>query len=216
MVSLTARRLVEVSPDSKGPVFDIAPRSSSVHDLIVDACDVSEDAIFKLISSSRSLRFFGYSRRSNVDHPSWAWICAAILQCASTSLEKLTLRHSNYVSISENIACSFRSYTNLRVLRIDYGLWKGELTRTRDMMVDMLPASLEVLTLFGCYLYHFEWFKELVQYVVRTKERKLPCLKQLNFDETTVVFPSSALQIRALRLEALAAGFELTVTRWET
>ena len=216
VVSLTARSLVEEPPGSAKPTFDLAPKSSSVQDLNIDLCRVSEDAVLNLITSTKSLHSFAYCRRSDSSQPSFAWICDALLRHAPTSLEKLSIRCKDISSTLDNVECGFPGFTDLSVLTIDHALCLGDRTRTADEMVDLFPASLEVLTLLGSYIYNDAWFKELVQCITRTKEKKLPCLKKLNFEESTLLDWRTLLQIRTLRLEALGAGFELTVKGWET
>ena len=174
VVSLTACCLVEESPGSAEPSFDVAPQSSAVQDLNIDRCRVSENAILDLVRSTRSLRSFEYCRCRASTYPSFAWICGALFQHTSTSLERLSLRCSNVNESLDNIKCGFQSYTKLRILTIDLDLYLGDTIRTADMIVDLLPASLEVLTFLRCYIYNHAWFTESVQCQIEREEASMP------------------------------------------
>lgn len=228
VVSLTACCLAEESRGSAEPSFDVAPLSSAVQDLNIDRCRVSEDAVLNIIASTRSLRSFRYCRPRASTHPFLAWICGALVQHASTSLENLTLCCSKVNESLDNFECGFQSYTKLRTLTIDLGLYLGDEIRTADMILDLLPASLEVLTFLRCYTCTHAWLTESVQCMIKSKKRKLPHLRKLNFLESTLLesciplqFLQSLrieargvctpLQIRSLHVEALEAGIELTI-----
>ena len=217
VVSLTACCLVEESPNSAEPSIDVAPQSSAFRDLHIDRCRVSENAVLNMIRNTRSLRSFSY-RRPGAEastYPSFPWIYGALFQHASTSLENLSLRCSSVNKSLDNIECGFQSYTKLRILTIDLRLYLGDRVRTPDMIVDLLPASLEVLTFLRCYIRNHAWFTESVHCMIKSKERKLPRLRILNLEDSALLESGTPLQIRSLRLEALRAGIGLTVEERE-
>ena len=218
VISLEAHRLVEGPLDSPDSTYEPAPQSSSVRDLKIIGCRFSPNTLFKLIRSAKSLRSLTYTYWCPYDgtHLSFAWVRAALLQFASTSLEELTLRRSHSSPEGERMECSFKSYRNLRVLNIDYGLLMGDKFRTTNKIVTGLPASLEILNLYGCdasgYRPRSKWIPELVNWIIRVKERKIPCLKELNLEDTWNLSCFDPAQIKESCLAAKRAGFEMTVT----
>ncbi|CAD6575336.1 MAG: hypothetical protein ASARMPREDX12_007228 [Alectoria sarmentosa] len=150
--------------------LSLTPHSSNLRDLALEACNVSCSALVNLIKSAKSLRSFTYSypenpyRRYRSDTPSaFTWVCAALFEYTSTSLEELTLRGPPFNPNSRIPECSFKSYQVLRVLSIDYALLMGgDKILADSKIVKVLPASLEILNLFRCYIYS-AWFKELVK-----------------------------------------------------
>lgn len=211
IISLEAHRLVEGPLDSAGPTFGLAPHSSSVQNLTINDCRSSPNTLFNLIRSVKSLRSLRYTYSGKGTHPSFTWVRAALLPFVSTSLEELTMHRCHSSPDWDRMECSFRSYCSLRVLTIDYGLLMGDKYDTTNKIVTVLPASLEILNLHGCPFYNSGWLQELVNWIVRVKSRKLPRLKELNFEQTSY-WCCTASQIREMCAAAAEAGFRMTVT----
>lgn len=212
LITLKAHRLVEGPLDSAEHAFELTPRSSTVQDLTIYDCRYSADMLFKLIRSAKSLRSLTHTYIGEATRLPFVWTHAALLQFASTSLEELTLRQPLLRPDLDRPECSFKSCQKLLILTIDYALLMGHKMRATNQIVAVLPASLQILNLFGCQIYSPAWFKKLIKWVVRVKKRKLPCLKQLNFEETLHVDQCSKEGIRGLCAAAMKAGFELHVT----
>ncbi|CAF9938624.1 hypothetical protein IMSHALPRED_001027 [Imshaugia aleurites] len=198
IVSLEARELVEEPLDSAEPSLELKPHLSSVRNLKIRDCRFSAQTIFSLIRSAKSLQSFTYTYYREGSSISCAWVRAALLRYASRSLEELTLHDSRFLPDWDGTGCSFRSYCNLRVLTIDYGLLMGNKYYETNKIVSLLPSSLEVLNLHKCRFYLLEWFRDFVNWVIRVKSRLLPCLKELNFKEVWSWFSSEeVLEIAA-------------------
>lgn len=197
--------------------FSLIPQSSNLRDLTLEHCTFSCSAMFNLIKSAKSLRSFTYSlpedRRNNTTS-SFIQARAALLQDAWVSLEELSLRQPYFNPAPTNrTECSFKSWQKLRVLTINYAyLMSNKIRTTDDAASLLLPASLEVLNLFGCCIRSPEWFKDLVAWVARVKEREVPCLKELSFKEAMGLNMCRAGDMSELYAAAIAAGFELNVT----
>lgn len=201
--------------DSSWDRNSLIERSSNFRDLTLKGCIFSCSALSDLIKSAKSLRCFTYSCPENlrVHNPSSStWARAALLQYASSLLEELSLSESYRYPNDNRTECSFKSYQNLRVLTIDYAYLMGDMIHTTDKLVTLLPASLEILNLFGYDIRGPEWFKDLVGCVARDKETKVPCLKELSFKETTGLDICRAKDMWEMCAAATAAGFELYVT----
>ncbi|KAL9072309.1 MAG: hypothetical protein Q9161_003628 [Pseudevernia consocians] len=211
VVSLIAHQLVEGPPDTAKSPYEPVSRSSSVRDLEISDCRFSADTLFNLIRSTKSLRSFTYTYTGEGTHPSFSWVRAALLQFARTSLEELTLLRSHSDPDWYKMECSFKSYSNLRVLTIDYGLLMADKFQATNKIVTLLPASLEILNLYACNINSFTWFQEFVTWVVRVKGRLIPCLQELNFMQTTCLHCCTEDQIEELCARAAKAGFEMTV-----
>ena len=198
VVSLEARRVVEEPLESAEPSLELAIRSSSVRNLEIFECSFSAQTIFSLIRSAKSLHSFSYDYDSVGNPVSCAWVRAALLRYASRSLEELTLRCSELHLYRFREECSFRSYCNLRVLTIDYGLLMGNKYNETNRIVSLLPSSLEVLNLHECRVDDLSWFRDFVNWVIRVKSRLLPSLKELNFKAMWSRYPDEeVLEIAA-------------------
>lgn len=132
LILLGVGRLLEELPDCARSAIEIAPSSSSVRGLDIDHCCLSANALFNLIRSAKSLRSLKYTCSGRATHKSFAWVRAAVLQYASTSIEELTLRRSHYDPDWSKAEFSFKSYRNLRVLTIDYALVMGDKFHATD------------------------------------------------------------------------------------
>ena len=212
IISLSAEGLVEGPIDPAGPGYELAPRSSSVQNIRINDCILSQDILFNLIGSAKSLRSFAYISTRPDTYPPIAWALAALLQYASTSLEELTL-HCPVVDQIWRTECSFRSYLSLRVLTIDYRLLMGRLYLARNKIVTLLPASIETLNLHGCSVFDDgKWVPDLVKWVARVKSRLVPCLKELNFMVRSFLYYYAKFQILDLCAIGLEAGITVTFT----
>lgn len=211
IITLRVHGLVEGPPEPAESRLTLAPHSSSIQDLTLHDCDFSANALFNLIRSAKSLRSLTYSYSSDGTHRSFAWVRAALLQYASMTLEELTLHRSHYTPDWKRTGCSFKSYRKLRVLTIDYTLLMGAEFQTTDKMVNLLPKSLEILNLYGYNSWNFKRFQDIVKWVVRVKQRLVPCLKEMNFVETSHVDYHTTSQVKRLCAAAGEAGITMTI-----
>ena len=205
VVSLTARGLNEQALGSKDNSFNLSPHSSSVRDLTLDRCTFSIETMSILIASIRSLRSFRCDNYRTEYDPSFANMLTILQQHASSSLEEVSI-------LSDSEGSNFGSYTKLRVLTISYGLFCKPLTT--DVMMTFLPASLEILNIFGHHVNSFAWFQAMIESFVSMKRRKIRGLRQLNFKEKLLMHRGSPSQMRNLYLEAARAGIHLNAVAY--
>ena len=216
VTSLKARRLFGEDWHHH-KAFSLTPHSSNLRDLDLEGCNISCSAFFNLIKSAKSLRSFTYSYPEYSDRcyrsetpPAFTWACAALFEYTSTSLEELTLCGYQFIPNPKTSECSFRSYQILRVLTIDYALLMGNKILATNNIVTVLPASLEILNLFGCHIDNAS-FKELVKWTIKVKEREVPRLKELNFKQTLGLWHFTVEEMEKVCATAVEAGFELNV-----
>ena len=176
-------------------------------------------ALTNLIKSTRSLRSFSYGQYSLGGHPlegsdvtsfTFTWLRAALFQYASISLEELSLR-SYYLDYEHRKERSFKNFQRLRVLDIDLAILIGTKIRALDLIVTLLPESLEILTLFACKFPDTASFKELVMRMLQEKGNHLPLLKQLCFEASIKLNRLRHEDFEELAAAATEAGIELNL-----
>ena len=223
VTSLKASGIIQESPSHDELTFPLTPRSSDMQDLTLEGCTIPDITLFNLIKSTKSLQCFTYSQLGNYDGstrngpPSaFVWACAALVEHASTSLKKLTLRSFSQVPESQ-APLTFKSCDNLRVLSVDFALLMGNRQHATNEMITFLPTSLKVLNLHSCVIESLTWLLELVNSAVESKgKERSPRLEELHFKGTHFKRSYTALQIGEVCEVARQAGIETTVTCGDT
>ena len=214
LTSLKVKGYVQMTLSPDDVQFILNPCSSNIQNLILEECVLPDLVLFNLIKSTMSLRRFSYSWLGS-DHnrplSGFLWVRAAIVAHASTSLKELTLRRGLSMPASHD-PFTFKSCYNLLVLNIDFELLMGKEHRTTTKMVKFLPTSLKVLNLYGCTVGSIGWLLDLVKSVVKSKERELLCLKEMNFKESLFKWSRDALQVGQVCEVAGRAGIEMAIT----
>ena len=210
IISLSVEGLIEKPMNPARPSSEPAQRSSTVRNLQIKDCRLSQRMLSNFIGSPKVLRSFSYICTTPSTHSSIAWARAALLQYASTSLKNLAL-HCPIANQVWTTECSFRSYSNLRVLHVDYRLLMGQLYRATDKITTLLPSSIQVLGLHGCDDFDDDkWVPELVKWVARVKSRLVPRLKKLDFKMTSFLYLHANFQMLDLCAIGLEAGIRVT------
>lgn len=204
------------SLDTAEQKFEVASQSSNIQDLDIHVSFLSDDTLFKLVRSAKSLRSFSYTFTFWGTRPFPARLCEILHLLASTSLEELKLYCYSFEPILVPLEFDFKLYRNLRVLTIDYRLLTSDQSLATDKMVRNLPASLEILGLGNYWLQRLDWLLEFVKGVAKVKGKMLPCLKEVRFEENLGKGRFPQTQIQEICVTAEEAGFTLSFATGDT
>ena len=218
VASLEAKGIVQEAVSRDEVDFPLMSGSTNIRNLNLESCNVPDPILFSLIRSSRSLQSLAYSQlgnghgnNRNGTSSAFVWVHAGLIGQGSTSLKELTLRCSSSMPNTRapfNLQCC----RSLRVLNIDFALLMGNKRYATNEVATFLPASVHILNLYGCIVESLEWLVELVKSLAKSKERELPCLKELNFKETLFKRFYSASHTGEVCEVARRAGIEITIT----
>lgn len=190
--------------------FHLEPRCSNIHELSLYKSHANSDTLSKLLHGIRSLKSFSYDLAGwAVDADTFLTTHNALLAHTKTSLEVLSLRDSDY---TQQHMLGFRDFNALKELTIDFVLLMGSKPSTTRKLPDILPASIEIVTLFECQIYSVHWFLSIMNSLLANKGNLVPKLKELRFVKTVHLerWWEEVHEPTAIRAET--AEFSLSVT----
>lgn len=158
---------------------------SNVSDLVMYFWDIEFDELCRLLWSMREVKSFSYfGSISSPIEPSQ--VCNELLDCSQHSLQKLFLRTDSEDDAGKSYSHmgDITRFSILAELETDFVLLLGSKNNTCRRLADILPTSIERVTLFSTLrnIIALEKLMEVVLQMVQSKKNSLPNLQELTFD----------------------------------
>ena len=203
-------------------------RVSHISDLVISFCEIEISKILQLLGSTRKLKRF--SLYGNIDFEDLYQICSGLLECSRQSLQSLCLRfdYKNILQKNYNLIIDAMSrFEMLLKLEVDIGFLLGSGDNDCNILIEMLPISIETLLLCSATAVAYETLRGVILQMVKHKVVHLPNLKALTFEQSfylgphDTTAPSTRTELRdtdsfsELSRKSAEVGFFLSVTKYE-
>ena len=155
---------------------------SHISDLSFETCDIGLRGFSRLLRSTRELKSFAIFGSINSTIKPFH-LFNELLASSRHSLQRLSLQ--NVVMLDEPEARSMGNITqfeSLTVLNIDFVLLLGSIDKNCRRLADVVPISVEMVTLYSKEVMSSETLEEVVLQMVKSKTDRLPNLLVLTFD----------------------------------
>ena len=162
--------------------FTRASICSHISDLSFDTCDIRLNEFSRLLRSTRELKSFAIFGSINSTIKPFQ-IFNELLASSRNSLQRLSLQ--NVVKLDEPKARymgDFTRFESLTVLEIDFVLLLGSMDKNCRRLADVVPMSIESVTLCSIEVISSEILEEVVLQMVKSKTDRLTNLMALAFD----------------------------------
>ena len=173
---------------------------SNLSDLTILDCDITIDALSRMLRSIKDLKSFRYHGGVNSPIEDFE-IRSKLFQSSQHSLHKLSFKKIDEEPVPMR---EFTRFEALTELEMDAFLLLSNKEKACRVLADVLPMSIEKVTLFWYCSASFGVLQEVVSEMVKSKEKRLPYLKELTagFVDTDISFHTE----RISELEAKSAG----------
>ncbi len=166
---------------------------SNVSDLKLNVPNIEFEQLSRLLRSMRRLQSFIYF--GSVDSPVEPYqLCSELLECSRHSLQKLRLLVD--IRKEEGLLHAYLGdithFEVLAELETDFVLLLGSKDQACRKLADVLPISIERVTLYSQVIITAHALEDVVLQMVQSKMKRLPNLKALTFaflryDETELI-----------------------------
>ena len=192
-----------------GTRLGLAPRCSNVQDLSLYQSHANADILIQLLDGMKSLESFSYDLAGwDADGENFLEAHAALLKNTWSTLRVLHLRDSEK---TQHDILSFRGFTALRELSIDFVLLMGSPPFKKRTLAGVLPVSIDSVTMFACHIYSIDCFLSIMNPLLATNKMWVPKLKELRFVDTTKLERLHGATREAIASRAEEAGFSMSV-----
>ena len=182
-----------------------------VSDVTLNFCDWELEDLSQLLRSTRALESFSYYD-SGTSYVEMSQVCDELLKYSQHSLQKLCLTSS---AIEQGPIRDLSRFKLLAEIKIDFLLLLGSTEGKCPRLTDILPMSIERVTLISLRGIAFEAHREAVLQMIQAKMKRLSNLKALTFETWQVLDPvlETKLDLMVVELGKKSAelGFLLSV-----
>ena len=174
---------IHPGPSIAGSEINSPSRFSNLSDLKLKFSKITLGQLSRLLRGTRKLRFFSFIGGTGCSIESFQ-ICNELLASSQHSLAKLNLR-TNLHGIAEGETSYMGEITRfekLAALETDFSLMLGHKDEACSVLADVLPISIERVTLYSTEIITSKTLSEVVLHMVESEMDSLPNLRALKFD----------------------------------
>ena len=198
--------------------FPSLPRSSAlsnVNVLTLSCFNIELGQLSRLLRSMKNLQSFRYF--GGVDSPIEPYqLCSEVLECSQNSLKKLSLQthKCNYAGKPYSHMGDITRFSILAELETDFLLLLGSQDAACRNLADVLPISIERVTLIWSTGITAEALNDVVLRMVQSKMKRLPNLKALKIAFHDEIKPSIEELMTEHQGKSADVGVSLSTERW--